>query len=408
MSEPSALIQPDFDPADYPRTYRAAGGSAVFMSVMGAIGTVGGVLGVWYLGFRVEPANVIQRLTGGIIFSGVCLGGIYLLLLVARFKILLEADRIEHQTVTFRRTLPRSDIRGWRFVQGKNNPPMISIVPRAGAGKTLQLMQMFRLDAPFESWLDTLPNLDALELEASNQEVAGNEGAGLTPEQRFASLAQAKKLATALSVAGWVSLAWTFAYPYPPQMLAVILAAQPWAALFLVSRLHGLIRVGERKNDVRPNVAFGLILPGLALAFLSLRGPHILHWRSVMWLSVAVGFALVGFARTVDRSQKAKWSAFGLFVVSLFYGWGSVVELNTVFDKSQTTIYPVPIVSKHITHGKSTSYNLKLAAWEFETAGTQVSVSRDLYESVQPGDPVCVVLRAGALRIPWYRVTSCR
>lgn len=79
-----------------------------------------------------------------------------------------------------------------------------------------------------------------------------------------------------------------------------------------------------------------------------------------------------------------------------------------VFDKSQTTIYPVPIVSKHITHGKSTSYNLKLAAWEFETAGTQASVSRDLYESVQPGDSVCVVLRAGALRIPWYRVTSCR
>ena len=238
MSEPSVLIQPDFNPANYPRIYRAAGGSAVFMSVVGAIGTVGGLLGVWYLGFHVEPANVIQRLTGGIIFSGVCLGGIYLLLLVARFKVLLEADRIEHQTVIFRRTFPRSDIRGWRFVQGKNNPPMISIVPRAGAGKTLQLMQMFRLDAPFESWVDTLPNLDALELEASNQEVAGNEGAGLTPEQRFASLAQAKKLATALSVAGWVSLAWTFAYPYPPQMLAVILAAQPWATLALVSRFH--------------------------------------------------------------------------------------------------------------------------------------------------------------------------
>ncbi len=358
--------------------------------------------------FYLEPANGVQRFAGGIIFAGLCLGGIYLLLLVARFQIVLEADKIERQTVIFHRTLQRRDIGGWRFVQGKNNPPMISLVPREGAGKTLPLMQMFRLDAPFESWLDTLPNLDAQELEAANREVAANEEAGLTSEQRFASLAQAKRHATALNIAGWVSLAWTFAYPYPPQMLAVILAVQPWATLALVSRFHGLIRVDERKNDVRPNVAFAIILPGLALAFLSLRGPHTLHWRSAIWLPVVVGLALVGFARTVDRSQKAKWSMFGLFVVSLFYGYGSVVELNTVFDNSQATIYSVPVVSKHVTHGKSTNYNLRLAAGELATEETQVSVPRELYESVQPGDSVCVVLRAGALRIPWYRVTSCR
>lgn len=407
MTELSALLQPEFKPADYPRTYRAAGGSAVFLTVIGVIGVIGGALGSWYFGFHLEPATVVQRLIGEVVFGALCLGGIYLLLLVARFKIVLEADSIEVQTALFRRVLLRSNISGWRLVQASNSPATIWLVPRAGSGKTLQLALMFRRDAAFESWLDTLPNLDAQEADASEQEIARNEDAGLTPDQRFASLAQAKKLATALNIAGFLGLVWSFAYPYPLPLLTIILAALPWAAVLIVSRSHGLIHVDTRRNDPRPQVAGALMIPGVALALGTIRGPHILHWKPMAWLPVAIGIALLAAALAADRSPKQKGSVLALFAVSLFYGYGGVVELNAVFDNSPAATYSVPVVSKHISHGRSTSYYLNLSAWEREPEQTQVSVARDFYESVQPGDSVCVIFRTGALRIPWYRVARC-
>jgi hypothetical protein len=35
------------------------------------------------------------------------------------------------------------------------------------------------------------------------------------------------------------------------------------------------------------------------------------------------------------------------------------------------------------------------------------SVPRHLYDRMQPGNPVCILLRNGALGVPWFVVLQC-
>ena len=95
---------------------------------------------------------------------------------------------------------------------------------------------------------------------------------------------------------------------------------------------------------------------------------------------------------------------FGLIMTA--YAYGGLVLANTLLDTSKPQMFRTIIVDKHITSGKTTTYELRLEAWGPVPPGT-VSVSRELYESVIPGLIACPLLSRGALGIPWYVVVRC-
>ena len=45
--------------------------------------------------------------------------------------------------------------------------------------------------------------------------------------------------------------------------------------------------------------------------------------------------------------------------------------------------------------------------WGPVTNSGDVSVPRELYPSINPGDTVCAYLKHGAFRIPWYEIARC-
>ena len=84
-----------------------------------------------------------------------------------------------------------------------------------------------------------------------------------------------------------------------------------------------------------------------------------------------------------------------------------LIEVNALLDRSTPIDYPVAVISKHVSRGKSTNYHFGLAPWGPYHTSEDAMVPGWRYRQTQVGDTVCVVLRTGALGVAWYTVGSC-
>jgi hypothetical protein len=76
-------------------------------------------------------------------------------------------------------------------------------------------------------------------------------------------------------------------------------------------------------------------------------------------------------------------------------------------DRSATKMFERAVISKHFVTGQHASYYLHVGPWGPESSPSDLRVSGSLYRSIQPNQTVCIYLRSGALRIPWYVVRLC-
>jgi hypothetical protein len=118
----------------------------------------------------------------------------------------------------------------------------------------------------------------------------------------------------------------------------------------------------------------------------------------------AVLTAAIAVADATVRSQKGSLTL--MFVLSLAYGYGSVVETNALLDHSQATHYSAAVESKHISRGKHVSYKLKLAPWGPKTKDNELEVSKTIYDAIESSDTAVLSLRHGVLGINWYYLSA--
>jgi hypothetical protein len=83
------------------------------------------------------------------------------------------------------------------------------------------------------------------------------------------------------------------------------------------------------------------------------------------------------------------------------------MQVNALLDRSVPRPFRVVVISKYASHGKSTSYHLKLAPWGPKVSGQDLMVSYIHYAALKPGDTVCMLLRSGALYVPWSQLGRC-
>ncbi len=88
------------------------------------------------------------------------------------------------------------------------------------------------------------------------------------------------------------------------------------------------------------------------------------------------------------------------------YGYGAVVTLNCMYDKSQPETFSATILNKRISSGKSKTYYLKLTPWGLQKEIDEVSVSKNLYNRVGKNDEVKIYFMKGKFAIPWFEVTK--
>jgi hypothetical protein len=122
-----------------------------------------------------------------------------------------------------------------------------------------------------------------------------------------------------------------------------------------------------------------------------------------------IGGILAGVALLLAPIPKKKMShvlhCVQLLFMSLLYGHIAVREANTLFDRSLKTVYESRVVGD-TGHPRRGPHVYSIEPWGPVKAGAQATIPQ-FGHHFKVGDPVCMVLRKGALGVPWYTATQC-
>jgi hypothetical protein len=400
-----------------PLVYRPSPYWLVLVAGCGVVLLTGGLFGIWFFLTGRQGAGIGAALTGVALcsfFVGLAayvLGGLKM-----RFSI--AADAVEYDSFWQHRRLRRADIEGYRLLRSAwyaypgalFAPATLVLVPKGDAEKPLRVAKIFAADAPFEAWLARLGNLDAADFRRSEAEILRDPALGDDVSARADALAKARWVGGVLSAIAVALGAWGYLAPNPSGLVTLLLIVMPWVALGMDAAAPGLFAVNNWRNDARSNLAAALILPGLVLTVRALTEYDLLEWQLALGASLIIGGTFALLLALADRSVLNSVSRFILVLpFALFYAFGAVAQANVWLDVSPPTIEQVAVVGKHGSSGtRRASWYLSLAPWGPRTTPEDVLIARPLYDSVRPGDKVCVTVHPGALSISWFSVAPCR
>jgi hypothetical protein len=398
----------DFDPTLYPRTYRMSLGWRLLILTWGVLLTLGGLFGVAYFSLdgTLTGWAAVFLITLCAVFA--CLG-LYGVLHPLQYRVTLAADAVEAVEPFHRRRLSRSDIKGQRLLRPGKGFSVLALVPRDEHVKQLHISLVLKTDGAFALWFSEFPDLDAQEVIESHVELIHRLYPDLSPEERAWRMKRLQHLATGVNGAAIAFCAAGFLLPDPDHLVFAALVALPWVAIGTVARFQPLCRFGGRSTDRHLDLTLPLILPGFILTLRAVSEVETLDLKGPAMLAFAGGLLLTGAVARVDPwFQKQRWVVLVAGLITCLYGYGAGLELNALADGSAPRVYPVVVAAKHVSEdSKSTTWYLTLNPWGPVTESKDVSVSAARYRLTGPGDTVCVMLRPGAFRIAWYRVSAC-
>lgn len=390
-----------------PRTYGTSIGNRIFLTLVACANAGGGLLGMIYFGMGHEMKGPGERLFFVLLsFLFVALGS-YVLIYTFKSKTVLYADRIEWLGVKSVRSLRRQDIAGWRIIPTQY-VSTLEVRPRSPGTKKLKISLMLKRDAVFDGWFAGLANLDAQEREESLARVVEDHSVAATPEERAQKLAKAKKIAVVLSWVAGIASVWGWLHPRPYELAMAILAIIPGIAVILLATGGGLYQMEGRRHDARADLSLPFILPGFVLALRSVWDFEFLEWLPILKLAIVGSMVLTILLVGADRGMRERRLAFLVFLfLSSFYTFGAMAQTNALLDRSEGQVFQTQVLAKRISSGKSTTYYFMVDPWGPRSQPNELSVSRALYQATPVGQSVCVWLRKGSLRVPWFVVGSC-
>ncbi|MFL6712790.1 MAG: hypothetical protein ACJ8LN_07655 [Sulfurifustis sp.] len=396
-----------FDPRYYPRTYRVSTGSLIVYLLLGGLVFAGGVAGAWYFGTGHETKSADDAaMLVAVCLAFVALGG-FLILYMLTTRVVLSADAIELRDFIRRRKLRRDDIAGRRVVDAHYYSTLV-FVPKRAETKPLKIMSIMQTDFFFQAWFATLPDLDAQELEKSASEILASRDLGRTLEERVERLAAARKIAKGLTVVAVGVSIWGYFLLDPYEIVIAALAVLPLIAIALIGKFGRLYQLSGRTNDARANLVAVFIGPAIVLGLRAIEDIQLLNWTP-MWAATVVGAlvltsVIAGFEREI---RGRRWEVLAMLFLSSFYAYGGIIEANALLDRSRAQVFEASVLGKRTSGSKNTTYYLRLSPWGPRRAEDDVPVPSDMYEATAPGQRVCVILRSGALEMPWFVVTGC-
>jgi hypothetical protein len=390
--------------ASYPRIYRYSPAMCGVLYVFAAAMAGGGGWLTW-LSLR-EPSMPALLLGAG---AGLMLMGLWIAASCNVSCMTLRADSIEIRGLFRSRLLRREAILGRRLQPTRGKP--IQLLVTKAAGRPLRLDFGYRSDSVLEAWIATFPDLDRQEREASEAKLAADSTYGSSPKERLDRLAKARRL---VKVAHGLTLAvsfWAYIYPRPYALVIAVLALLPWCAVAVVGASRGLIRFDTARNDVRPNIAIMLIVPGVVLGARALFDINLLDLKQALEAGFLAGLPLLAAVMLVNNQSGTSrgwgWPIVALLLVTLPYGGGLLSLSDTLLDRGTPQVFPTEVLSKYISSGKHRQPYLVLAPWGPESEGDKVAVSRDDYAHAPTHAMVCVALHPGRFALRWYRVNDC-
>jgi hypothetical protein len=332
----------------------------------------------------------------------------YFLLMGLRSRIILEGSRIDVRGAFTDKSADQSEIQGFRTISSRNGA-YTQLILKEGRG-TITISNSFSTDDAYRAWFQKVPDLDERDRKALLDEIAQQQDLGATPEERLGALGMAKTWSIALIVVsillgGVIMFSNDATSLSTVRLCVVLLALVPLVSAWLVRSSPLLYTILKKKKDPRGDVGWPIFIAGLAFIFRT-TGIHFVSMGPMIFSMVVVAIALAAlFYNAASSSARSAWVA--LLMFAGLYGYGLIAATDIVFDNSPAAAYAATIVSGHVSHGKSTTYYLRLAPWGPIDHEKDVSVSYTVYHHAHLGDSVCTTLHNGSLHAPWFRVTTC-
>jgi hypothetical protein len=133
-------------------------------------------------------------------------------------------------------------------------------------------------------------------------------------------------------------------------------------------------------------------------------------WTRMVRPTCVVGIALFLVSVTADTTMRRPRNGLGmtaLFLLAMFHGYVTVRVLNILLDRSPAVVQTSSLLTKSNPNARIFDLTLAVGPWGPISNIRKVSVPRRVFRSIQPRGAVCLVLRRGALEIPWYTAQAC-
>jgi len=346
-------------------------------------------------------------------FAAALLGGTFVSIPLAS-RLVIDADGIEYRHFGHKGRLRFADIAG-RIRMVTYGARFLILVPRNPELPKLRIQNIFRFDHEFNSWVASLPDIDASERQESLASILADKRFGSDADARRENLTSARETAFALNSAAAVILLWGYLYPHPYALVVVLAISLPVIGVVLVGTSKGVFRFEGSPNDQRPHVMFLPIVPAFVLPRLGFLDIGLVSyaesWAMLLcWtgVSAALLFALFRFAEAKFGVMAKTENAVTLAVV---YAFGIVLIANTSLDVWPEQTFDVVIVDKHYSTGgynSSSAHYLKVSPWGPRRSAEDIFVSYPTYSSAAVGDARCVHTHQGALRMRWFQLQECQ
>lgn len=390
----------------YPRTYRVSRGWQVCL--MGSSLSLGipGVFGIVYFasGHQADTKSATYLWIGiCVIFAAL---SVYLILTTLRSKIVLFADRIEIHELTVTRTLRRNEIAGWRI----NASPALILERKHPVSKTVATAWVYKADPELYQWFAEFYNLDEREADFAINEIADDSSLGRDEQERFASLARAKRFTSVLNTVGVALFVWAVFLPRPYELVIGLLLVAPWLGALIAWRSGGLIQFDERQNEVKPNLVFLTLFPMLALMLRAVLDNETVGWLTQTVAALLIATALFGVQYVAHPDVRAnRMAAVVMFLFAfLAYGYGAVIHINALADSSDIQQTRYVLREKYVSTGKVIRHKVRLKKAHLDTPEVDsAEVTPYFFDMLKPGDAVCLAFRSGALGIKRFTAGPC-
>lgn len=320
-------------------------------------------------------------------------------------KFIIDKNKIYIKGLFNNKQIYINDIKGYRvsdhftFIESRNNKTKI------------KLSNYYKNRNEIQNWLIlNYPNLEEVDRVSEKQEILSKHELGWTIEERELKLLKYKRLAKLLNWSGSIIaissilLIKTFSY------VILLCVAYPIFCLLAILFSNGLITIDERKETVYPTVFWAFFSTTSVVFLRSLLYFKVYDYENVWFLTgvISVSFFLIllisnkGFI--FNKFEKPLTILmFSVFIV-FGYSFGTVINLNCILDDSQPKLFKTKVLSKSISKGKTTNYNLALEKWNNQKESKNTTVSKEFYEAINTNDSVTIKFMNGKLNIPWFEI----
>ncbi|OYU96343.1 MAG: hypothetical protein CFE21_08070 [Bacteroidetes bacterium B1(2017)] len=340
---------------------------------------------------------------------GFCLAGIAILILAiidAYYgKFVIAEDKVYTKGIFNNKELYLDEISGYR----EENKHII-IETNALNRKQIKISTYYGNTGDILLWLSYYyKNLDAELIDIEKEEILNNPHFGWTEEERAQKLHLAQSISTILNIVGFIVGVWLLFYPKPYQPLMFGALLIPLLVIGIIKYFKGLIKLNEKEKSAYPSLTLALILPALILCIRGISDYNLIDSSSIILPSSILSLSILVFL-LVNHKELEYHKAKDLFVVLIIYAilfgysFGIIISLNGLLDKSAPQYYSSTILSKRTSSGKYTSYYFEIDTWGKQNEPEEISISRQKYDSLEPGQVVTVELKNGFFNMPWYHI----